>query len=258
MKKKLTALSLAFAIIIILAACGSTTPNGTVTGQAATPTGTVSETSVEASVEVSAEPSVEASTEESTEPVQEETEEEVPVYDVVGLNQGLVYENEYFGIGCALGDDWNLYSQEEVEEINKQTATLLSDDYAKLLENAASITDMYAMNVNGVDTMNVGIQKLSKLEALAVTEQANLEAAVPMIKEAFAQMGLTDMTTEIHTTTIAGVEHPVLWFGGMMGEYPVYEQLFCIKNGSYLASITVCSWLEDDTDDYLALFYELN
>jgi len=181
MNRKLLSIILCICLALTMIACGAketgsvSTTSVSVSTETSTKTSTeaVTETSTEAVKEVEPETKTETSTETSAETTEEptvEAEPEVAFADVVGVSSGKEYVNKYFAIGCTFDANWDLQSQEAIEENNKKAVELTSDDYKDIFETASTITDMYAVNVNQMDTINITIQKLDAEEAADITE----------------------------------------------------------------------------------------
>ena len=111
----------------------------------------------------------------------------------LGTNDGTIYENAYFGIGCKLDDQWVMQTDEQILELNNLVADKVSDKFAEVFESGVVITDMMASNVNQVDTVNTGIEKLNGV-AMLVDENKYIELSDPQVVEMLGSMGIENIT----------------------------------------------------------------
>lgn len=174
----------------------------------------------------------------------------------LGTNDGTIYENAYFGIGCKLDDQWVMQTDEQILELNNLVADKLSDKFAEVFESGVVITDMMATNVNQVDTVNTGIEKLNGV-AMLVDENKYIELSDPQVVEMLGSMGIENITSTRMETEVAGKKRATLLIQGEYSGVPVYEKMVCIKKSGYMFVITTCTWGEDKTDEVLSNFYEI-
>ena len=174
----------------------------------------------------------------------------------LGTNDGTIYENAYFGIGCKLDDQWVMQTDEQILELNNLVADKVSDKFAEVFESGVVITDMMATNVNQVDTVNTGIEKLNGV-AMLVDENKYIELSDPQIVEMLGSMGIENITSTRMETEVAGKKRATLLIQGEYSGVPVYEKMVCIKKSGYMFVMTTCTWGEDKTDEVLSNFYEI-
>ena len=174
----------------------------------------------------------------------------------LGTNDGTIYENAYFGIGCKLDDQWVMQTDEQILELNNLVADKVSDKFAEVFESGVVITDMMATNVNQVDTVNTGIEKLNG-GAMLVDENKYIELSDPQVVEMLGSMGIENITSTRMETEVAGKKRATLLIQGEYSGVPVYEKMVCIKKSGYMFVITTCTWGEDKTDEVLSNFYEI-
>lgn len=174
----------------------------------------------------------------------------------LGTNDGTIYENAYFGIGCKLDDQWVMQTDEQILELNNLVADKVSDKFAEVFESGVVITDMMATNVNQVDTVNTGIEKLNGV-AMLVDENKYIELSDPQVVEMLGSMGIENITSTRMETEVAGKKRATLLIQGEYSGVPVYEKMVCIKKSGYMFVITTCTWGEDKTDEVLSNFYEI-
>ena len=174
----------------------------------------------------------------------------------LGTNDGTIYENAYFGIGCKLDDQWVMQTDEQILELNNLVADKVSDKFAEVFESGVVITDMMATNVNQVDSVNTGIEKLNGV-AMLVDENKYIELSDPQVVEMLGSMGIENITSTRMETEVAGKKRATLLIQGEYSGVPVYEKMVCIKKSGYMFVMTTCTWGEDKTDEVLSNFYEI-
>lgn len=173
----------------------------------------------------------------------------------IGKTDGLVYENEFIGIGCNLESNWRFYSDEEIKQINNISVELAGEDFEKMMENAEVIYDMYAVSDNEMDNIVVNLEKSNKLLINQLNLRDNLENSIPMIESALGNMGYTNLETELDTITIEGKELDCLCVSGEINGLKMYQKGFAIKCNGYLANISVTTYDENNADSIIENFY---
>lgn len=183
----------------------------------------------------------------------------------LGRLVGGEYTNEYIGLGCTLDENWEFYAAEELQELPEiVTEALEGSDLVGEDGMPDQITDMMAENLNDLTTMNLLYTKLSMQERLAyavMTEETlidiTLEQKDDMIA-AYAQMGIEVFSIEKDTVTFLGEERCVLRTEASIEGVPYYTlQMFDYNLGQYYTTLTLASYLEDNTDSLLDLWYSL-
>lgn len=250
--KKNVWIGMLLALCLLLSACGGGKDVAgsveTLDGAAAVPTGTVApeETAVP-----------ETTVPKTTAPAQKDLS--------LGRMEGGVYTNEYVGYACTLDSNWTFLSAEELQQIPSTVTDAISgSELAKELEGVQQFTDMMAENVNDLTTVNVLYQKLSLQERIAyaaLTEEqivdVTLEQAA-MLEEAYAQAGMTLISMEKVSVEFMGESHFAIRSALTVQEVPYYVlQLFDFHLGEYAVTTTLASYVEDNTDSLLDLFYPL-
>lgn len=273
------ALLLALLLMLALAACsGQEEPTGSVSSsgdESQDVSGTVSDASDEEEPEGQAEEAdqeVETDQEEPAdeeEPNQEEpADEEEPNQEEeasageeeleLGTMVGGVYENAYFGIGCKLDDNWVYASEEELAEMVGASAEVVNDEelQQQILE-ADIFYDMYAAADDGAVNMSVNVENLGVLYGTILDEDGYIDMATESLEESMASAGMTVTSLEKTTVTFAGQERTALCLHSVYDEYEldIYQLLVCIKEGGYMATVTMTSMGSDITDTMAAMFY---
>ena len=286
--KRLFAILLAAAMMLSVCACGSSRSEGKeaaekpAAGEAqpsAEPTAaTTPKPTAEPADEPTAEPNVEPTAEPTPTPTAAPTpkptaapsptptsaptptptaEPEKPLF--VGTISDNVYTNALFGIGLALNEDWELCSQEALEEMNGVSIEQVnSEEYQSAMDNGEVYTDVMAVTGDGLFNISASIEKLSAEDAGAVDENAFVEIALGSnaFETSFAEMGVPLVTLEKSTARLAGNEYPCVFLEGDIDGISLYEKVIPIKSGRYMLVITVCSIGDNTLDDLIGLFYK--
>lgn len=173
-----------------------------------------------------------------------------------GTSSNNVYKNEFLGIQCELNSDWTFKTDAEIQEINKAALGMVDEDYAAKMEEADTLTDMYAIHSNQMDTINVTFEKLKGLMA-AYSEQEYVDASKGQLSDILASAGYENVVVDTSTMVFAGEEHPCLTISCVLNGYNMYETMVVVKQSNYFANVTACTWNENKTADVLADFKAL-
>ena len=239
MKKKLLALALALSMLTGLAACGSET---------AAKDSPEPPESVEPSATVSVEAPAPSNGAGDTEELKYES----------GSMTGGVYRNEFLGIGCTLDESWTYYSDGEIASLNGiDTASMSDEEIAELLHSSSVIYDMYAMAESGLVTMNIVFENLCVLYDPELDTAGYVDIAISNLGDALTSAGYSDVSCEKATVDFCGEERYAIDITGVLSNMTIYEKLIYIKQGNYIAVITLASFGADITADLAALFHTL-
>ena len=254
--------------VLLLAGCGSTSSksvSGTVTESKTEPenaSGSVGPAEKPADVSGNVAPTETEAPAETEEPAVQETAvpmvEDEEVEFGIGTQTGGVYENSFLGIGCALDDNWSIASEEELLELAGIVADGVSDEeLADTLRNSNLVYDLYAMADDGLVSINVVMEKLSVLNGAILDEDSYAELSMDGLSDAMVSMGVYDAKITKEVISFAGKDRTAVRVSGNIEdtEASIYETIVCIKQGSYMACVTLCSVLEDITDTLASYFY---
>lgn len=172
-----------------------------------------------------------------------------------GTIQDNVYWNETMKIGCQLDETWYFYSEEEILEVNGMAAEALEGAISEMIENGGTITDMFAKNLETGATLNVVFERVSLANSLLYNEKSYIEAGIPTLEDAFAQMGIEDVAFTTQEMEFMGETHCVLLITGMYSGVPIYEQLAVVKDGRNFTVVTVVSVMEGEAEEVLSSFF---
>lgn len=183
----------------------------------------------------------------------------------LGRMEGGIYTNEYVGYACELSSDWTFMSAAELQQLPDTVSNAISgSELAQHLEGVQQFTDMMAENVNAMASVNVIYQKLSMQERvvyMALDQEQIVDVTLEqgeMLKEAYAQAGMTLLSMEKVKVEFLGQERYAISSSLTIGEVPYYTlQLFDFHLGEYAVTTTLASFMEDNTASLLDLFYPL-
>lgn len=233
--KKLLALMLALSMLTLLAACGSG-PRGSLSTPA---------DSGSAAPESAPEPNPE--TQDGLQP---------------GSTVGGVYENAFAGIGCRLDETWTYLSDEEILAQNEIVIDSIDDEeLARLLSSKSTFFDMLATSEEGLATVNVVAENLGLLYGSVLDTGSYVDIALKSFESNSASMGLTVSSCEKRSFDFCGKSTDGISLSGTINiegvDVEMFERIACVKAGSYMFVVTACTYVEDNTEDVLNLFYAL-
>lgn len=243
MKRMISAL---LALILVLGLCGCS-GNKSVSG-----TVTPRET----------EPEKTGSTE--TAPAETEAASDALVDGEVSLGemQGGVYTNAYAGFGCELDERWSFKTAEELQDLSQLTDDMLRDSTFADSEYS-TITDMMAENYDLLTSINVNYTRLSVSDRVTfstLSEEALIDATLLQkdnMIQSYALSGIQVSSMEKTQVSFLGEQHYAIHTVATIEDTPYYLiQLFCFNlGGQYNVTLTLASFVEDNTASLLELFY---
>lgn len=254
--KLILTLALVLALTLVFTACGS---EDNVRGEIAanqSPTENVTGN-------ITPQPEVtEAPTEAPTEPENDLS---------LGRMEGGVYTNTYVGYGCQLNSNWTFSSAADMEQTLDNTKALLSgSELAEAMGDIQQFNDMMADNATDLTHMNVLYQKLTMQQRalyLMMSEEEIIDATLDLKDDliaAFEQAGMLVSSMEKQHVTFMGEERAAIHTEAvilMPTEYGTQElpyftlQIFDYHLGEYSVTTTLASYVEDNTESLLSLFF---
>lgn len=237
--KKILALILALATLFALASCGSAPSEDEIRGDQY-------ENNETAEVETAGEANEETDTD-----VAATEEKEFSI----GSAKGTVYESKFIGLGCKFPDGWTFYNDEQMKELNQQSADLLGDDYLEALEKASVVQDMFATSADSLSNMTVALEKVSALQLATLDVGKNFEAIVPTLLQTYTNAGISDVTYEVSSVTIEGKTFDTLEIKANTGVITLYQTMIGVKCNGYLATIGLTSSSQNTIQKLLDCFY---
>ena len=201
---------------------------------------------------------------ETTAPVPETTEPALQERALsLGVVEGDTYTNTYAGFGCTLGTGWTIVPADQLQELPEIVKDAVDGTaVGEAMEDVQQFTDMAAENAELFCNMNVLFQKLGLQERLAymlLSEEDVVDATLSqkdVMIEAYTAMGLNVTSMEKVSVTFLGEEHFALKTVAETEGIPCYMlQVFRHNLGEYMITMTLTSFLEDNTESMLELFY---
>ncbi len=182
------------------------------------------------------------------------TGEEDPAVDVSGTVSGYTWENTFIGLGLTLDENWNFYTQEDLEKLTDRSELgELDDAQRELIRKATGLYDLYA--INAPDSINVNLTKVSALESVILDLAESLDAQIPIIQEALNQAGYTDFQSEATTVTIDDMTFDAVKVTAAVEGVTLYQLSFMVQCDGYIANIAIATMEEDHTAALLDCFY---
>lgn len=184
----------------------------------------------------------------------------------MGRLEGGVYTNSYTGYGCNLDSSWTYYSAEELQDMPEAVKEAMEgSELGDSIDTLNQFTDMMAENVEALTTMNVLYQKLSMEERLGYAMLDEAEVLELLLEEkdmmvaGYAQAGFEVESMETVTVSFLGRERTALKTSCTTQGVPYYTlQLFDFALGQYSVTLTLASFVEDNTAGMLELFYPVS
>lgn len=173
----------------------------------------------------------------------------------LGNTKGLVYENKFIGIGCSLDSGWSFYTDEQIKQLNNVASDMAGDAYKEAIKNAQIIYDMFATSSNQLDSININLEKLSALQLAALDITKNYDAQFPTIKQAYENMGYSNIFYETKNISIGSKKIPAMCITAEINGIKLYQKTFSIKCNGYLANASITTYNEDLTEQLISKFY---
>ena len=182
-----------------------------------------------------------------------------------GRIEGGIYTNDYAGIGCQLDENWSVYSAEELQELPEMVnGAVEGSQMAQVMEDYPQFFDLQAENVNDLLAVNVVYTKVGMQERLTyavLSEEETVDATLQhkdMMIESYIQAGMEVESIEKVKLTFLGEEHWGIRTVAYTNGVPIYMlQVMDFKLGTYGMNLTATSYLEDNAQSVLDLFYSV-
>ena len=86
-------------------------------------------------------------------------------------------------------------------------------------------------------------------------EKNYIEASIPTVEDAFAQLGIENVELTIQDMEFMGETHCAVLITGLYSDVPVYEQVAVVKDGRNFIVVTIFSVLEGEAEEVLSGFF---
>ena len=257
MKKKL--LSLLLILALLLCGCGKQDAAGSPTN--------ATQPSTESLPAETAAPTTEPAPAETALPTAAPTEAPTAPADTeatvsLGILEGGTYTNAYAGFGFTVDENWVVYPADQLQELPENISAMFEGTEFESHE-INTITDVLAENVTDLTTMNVLYQKVSMQERLTYLTMDEKDILDMMTEEyydtmvaSYANAGITVESMTTKTVTFLGRDRTALYTVSTVQDVPYYIlQLYDFHLGQYSVTTTVASYVEDNTEGLLDLFF---
>lgn len=184
----------------------------------------------------------------------------------LGRMEGGIYTNSYAGFGCELDSNWEFYMADELQELPENVQEMLADtELGDMMAQATQIMDMKAENVNDLLAINVLYTKLdtkSRVAYALMSEEDIMDVTLEqkdLLISSYAQAGIEVSSMEKVEVEFLGQKHFAIHTTASIEGIPYFMlQLYNYHAGSYGVTTTLSSYLEDNTDYLLSLFYKVD
>lgn len=180
------------------------------------------------------------------------------------LEEG-TYINEYTGYACDLDSSWTFMTAEELQELPENIHEMIKDsELGEQMDTANQFTDMLAENAEQMVTINVLYQKQSLQDRVTYAMYSEEEILDEVLKlqdqmvEAYAQGGFEVEKIEKVAVNFLGEQRWALRTTSTTQGVPyITLQIFDYHLGGYSVTLTLASFVEDNTEALLDLFYRV-
>lgn len=180
----------------------------------------------------------------------------------LGTLDGNTYTNTYAGIGFTLDENWTIYPADQLQTLPEDLETLFEGTDLES-EEFSNIMDFLAENVNDLTTMNLNYTKLSMHERLTyamMDDEAIMDSMLDnyydTLVAAYANGGITVESMEKKNVTFLGEERCAMFTVASVQDVPYYVlQIYDYGLGAYGVTLTLGSYVEDNTEGLLELYY---
>lgn len=181
-----------------------------------------------------------------------------PELELGTVTDGRIYENAYFGFGCELDDPWVYASEEELLSMVQTTADFVDDDnFKEELLNADIFYDMQAVCYDSGMNINVVVENIGARYGRLLSEEDITDYNLSNLEAPLAAAGMDVQSMEKDTVVFAAEEHSGIKLHSVISGIDMYQLITNVKVGSYVATITLSSTVEDDLYTMLGYFYEV-
>ncbi len=182
----------------------------------------------------------------------------------MGVLDGGVYTNAYAGFGVELDSEWSVMPAEMLQDLPDNVREMFKGTELEDVQ-LTQFTDVMAENANLLVNFNVLYQKLGMKDRLAyavMSEEQILDSVLAMsntLVDAYANAGIAVESVEKKNISFLGEDRVAMYTVASVQGIPYYIlQLYYYNLGAYSVTLTVGSFLEDNSQAVLDLFYSLD
>lgn len=164
-----------------------------------------------------------------------------------GTILGNMYESYFFDMGVRLPNGWEFYDEAYMRALNNATIDMLDDEYQALIKNATLIYEMMAVNkTNGMDNININLEKLNALQLRTLDVGDNYIALKPAMKAMLENAGYTVQSMQVTTVKVDGRTMDAMVTEASVSGITMQQISFAYICGEYLVNFTVSSFNNPD------------
>lgn len=182
---------------------------------------------------------------------------EVSVEDLFGKEENGVYENTFLGLGFN-GDGWHFNTEEEIEALNNFSKTLLTEEYAEMIDQ---INSMYLMMAVAPDGSNINITLTNLGDTASVYQLLGMEVvaqnSVDTSKQIFEASGYKNVAVEYAKIAIEDQEYDGMKTSFQMQGMDMLSTLFMFLCDRYMVTVTVTGFTEEAINEGFQRLYHL-
>lgn len=184
----------------------------------------------------------------------------------LGSFENGTYTNTYAGFQCDFGDDWEVATAEELQDLPDTIQEIFADtEYSDAASIYTQIADMNATNATSAASINVLYTKLDTttlLRHLIFSEEELLDDLLDqrdLFISSYAKMGIETEAIEKVTVDFLGEKRFAIRATSTWADVPYFSlQIPLYKVGHYGVTITFSSFYEDITGSLAGLFYPVD
>lgn len=166
------------------------------------------------------------------------------------------YENKFLGIGCNVGSDWTLLSNDEIKEYNGVSADATQEEIDEHILNSFLLVDMVAskeddQSVIMVFTMSdLGTGSFGTLDM-----EEFMNSYVETTRDTMISAGYQDLTVERNDVTVDSKTFYGISASGEFEGVATYQTVLCIKTDYYITLIQITTPTQEETTAVVNSFY---
>ncbi len=167
----------------------------------------------------------------------------------------IIYENQFAGIGFNLPEDWDFYTDDELNKLYHQSIDAMPDGNEDYVSSVRSFYDMGAHCSGSSDLVLVHLSR----SGVPISD-ADWNETLQAIVTSYEYTGYSDMESEHIKVNISDVEFDAIKSKGKyMGSefYPAYFLQVIFAREDYAVNVTIGTIGDDKTAELLGNFYIL-
>ncbi len=188
------------------------------------------------------------------------------------------YKNEFIGIGFKIPEGMEKLDEKTLREHNGVTVDMTSSDYVNSMKKANAVYDLRVRTISkskldkstgsntasetksGTNTyanVTVVLENAGKTFSVVPDAGSFLKSKVDAFKKPLEIVNYENIKTELTTEKFLGKNRDKLVITANLGEFKIYEEIFIIKCGDYMAEIQVAADNQENAEKLLKNFYTL-